>query len=161
LFFAVDHVISLPSLRADAESKADFSAYAIFYQSIAHLVPGFIPPTERGTVSLEHMSLPPAATDAVAVLSAPGLDYPRNILNLKAFQYWGGVSPAGGLKIGNVADGTYRLTVYAKGRDLPRILALSELECRCLWFIHKGRGGSAGGKDNTFEGIGVEGGECW
>ncbi|KAJ7236239.1 galactose mutarotase-like protein [Mycena rebaudengoi] len=115
LYFNKGHQASLPSLRADAESKADFFAYAIFYQSIAHLVPGFIPPTERGTVSLEHMSLPPAATDAVAVLSAPGLDYPRNILNLKAFQYWGDVSPAGGLKIGNVADGTYRLTVYAKG----------------------------------------------
>ncbi|KAF7326358.1 Galactose mutarotase-like protein [Mycena venus] len=114
LYFNKGQRASLPTLRADAEGAADFSKYADFYQSIAHLIPGFIPPVARGAVSLSHMSLPHAAEDVVAVLSAEGLDFPRNVLDLKAKQYWGDVT-AGTLQIPNVAAGTYRLTVYAKG----------------------------------------------
>ncbi|KAJ6571845.1 galactose mutarotase-like protein [Mycena capillaripes] len=115
LYFNKGQHASLPTLRADAEAEADFSKYAEFYQSIAHLIPGFTPPLARGAVSLSHMSLPHAAEDVVAVLSAGGLDFPRNVLDLKAKQYWGDVSAAGTLQIPNVAAGTYRLTVYAKG----------------------------------------------
>ncbi|KAJ6499571.1 galactose mutarotase-like protein [Mycena vitilis] len=115
LYFNKGQQASLLTLRADAEAEADFAKYAEFYQSIAHLVPGFTPPTARGTVSLSHMSLPDAAEDVVAVLSADGLDFPRNVLDLKAKQYWGDVSAAGSLQIPDVAAGTYRLTVYAKG----------------------------------------------
>lgn len=118
-FFATNiYLPSLPTLRADAEAEADFSKYAEFYQSIAHLVPGFTPPVARGVLSLSRMGLPPAAEDVVAVLSANGLDFPRNVLDLKALQYWGDVSAAGTLQIANVGAGTYRLTVYAKGECL-------------------------------------------
>jgi rhamnogalacturonan endolyase len=79
------------------------------------LVPGFTPPLARGIVSLSHISLPDAAEDVVAVLSAEGLDFPRNVLDVKAKQYWGDVSAAGTLQIPDVAAGTYRLTVYANG----------------------------------------------
>jgi rhamnogalacturonan endolyase len=61
------------------------------------------------------MNLPHAAEDVVAVLSAEGLDFPRNVLDIKAKQYWGDVNSAGSLQIPDVAAGTYRLTVYAKG----------------------------------------------
>ncbi|KAJ7136112.1 galactose mutarotase-like protein [Mycena epipterygia] len=115
LYFNKGQQASLPTLRADAEAEADFSKYAEFYQSIAHLIPGFTPPVARGVVSLSRIGLPPAAEDVVAVLSANGLDFPRNVLDLKALQYWGDVSAAGTLQIANVAAGTYRLTVYAKG----------------------------------------------
>ncbi|KAJ7853753.1 galactose mutarotase-like protein [Mycena leptocephala] len=115
LYFNKGQHASLPTLRTDAEAQASFAKYAEFYQSIAHLIPGFVPPVARGTVSLSHMSLPHAAEDVVAVLSAEGLDFPRNVLDLKAKQYWGDVSSAGSLQIADVAAGTYRLTVYAKG----------------------------------------------
>jgi hypothetical protein len=48
----------------------------------------------HGTVSLSHISLPDAAEDVVAVLSAEGLDFPRNVLDLKAKQNWGDVGSA-------------------------------------------------------------------
>ncbi|KAJ7207040.1 galactose mutarotase-like protein [Mycena pura] len=115
LYFNKGQQASLPTLRADAEVAADFSKYAEFYQSIAHLIPGFTPPAARGALTLSHMSLPAAAEDPVAVLSAPGLDFPRNVLNLKALQYWADVDADGSLRISDVAAGTYRLTVYAKG----------------------------------------------
>ncbi|KAJ7484634.1 galactose mutarotase-like protein [Mycena latifolia] len=115
LYFNKGQQASLPTLRTDAEAQADFSKFAEFYQSIAHLIPGFSPPVARGAVSLSHMVLPDAAEDVVAVLSAPGLDFPRNVLDLKVRQYWGDVSASGSLQIGDVAEGTYRLTVYAKG----------------------------------------------
>ncbi|KAJ6631233.1 galactose mutarotase-like protein [Mycena sp. CBHHK59/15] len=115
LYFNKGQHASLPTLRADAESEANFPKYADFYQSIAHLIPGFTPPIARGTISLSHMGLPYAAEDVVAVLSAEGFDFPQNVLDLKARQYWGDVSPGGGLLISDVAEGTYRLTVYAKG----------------------------------------------
>ncbi|KAJ6486773.1 galactose mutarotase-like protein [Mycena sanguinolenta] len=115
LYFNKGQQASLPALRADAEAQADFSKYAAFYQSIAHFVPGFVPPVARGAVSLSDMSLPHAAEDVVAVLSAEGLEFPRNVLDLKASQYWGDVSSQGALQIADVAEGTYRLTVYASG----------------------------------------------
>ncbi|KAF7349178.1 Galactose mutarotase-like protein [Mycena sanguinolenta] len=115
LYFNKGQQASLPTLRADAEAEADFSKYATFYQSIAHLVPGFIPPVARGAVSLSGMNLPPAAEDVVAVLSAEGLEFQRNVLDLKASQYWSDVSAQGTLQIADVAEGTYRLTVYASG----------------------------------------------
>ncbi|KAJ7189533.1 galactose mutarotase-like domain-containing protein [Mycena haematopus] len=115
LYFNKGHQASLSTLRADAEAAADFSEYAEFYQSIAHLIPGFTAPLARGTVSLSDISLPHAAKDVVAVLSAEGLEFQRNVLDLKAKQYWGDVNSHGTLEITDVAEGTYRLTVYASG----------------------------------------------
>ncbi|KAJ7770624.1 galactose mutarotase-like protein [Mycena metata] len=115
LYFNKGQNASLPTLRADAEAEADFDKYADFYQSIAHLIPGFTPPVARGTVSLSDMGLPHGVQDVVAVLSANGLDFPRNVLDIKALQYWGDVSPEGSIEISNVAAGTYRLTVYGTG----------------------------------------------
>ncbi|KAJ7039904.1 galactose mutarotase-like protein [Mycena alexandri] len=115
LYFNKGQNASLPTLRADAEAEADFDKYAAFYQSIAHLIPGFTAPVARGTVSLSDMGLPPGVQDVVAVLSANGLDFPRNVLDIKALQYWGDVSPKGSIEISNVAAGTYRLTVYGTG----------------------------------------------
>lgn len=106
-------LFSLPALRADAESEASFSKYSAFYQSIAHLVPGFTPPSDRGSFALS-IALPEGAEEAIAVLSAEGLDFPENVLNDKAKQYWGEIHQ-GLVEIPNVAEGTYRLTVYAKG----------------------------------------------
>jgi hypothetical protein len=88
------------------------------------------------------MSLPAAAEDVVAVLSAPGLDFPRNVLDTKALQYWGDVSAAGSVEIGDVAEGTYRLTVYATGEPLPPMIragANHDSACRCLRFVRGGR----------------------
>ncbi|KAJ7128110.1 galactose mutarotase-like protein [Mycena filopes] len=115
LYFNKGQHASLPTLRADAESEASFPKYAPFYQSIAHLVPGFTPPAARGALSLSHMQLPREAADVVAVLSADGLDFARNVLDIKTLQYWGDVSADGGVKIADVAAGRYRLTVYGSG----------------------------------------------
>ncbi|KAJ7138505.1 galactose mutarotase-like protein [Mycena crocata] len=115
LYFNKGQQASLPTLRADAEAEANFSKYAQFYQSIAPSIPGFTPPAARGAVILSRMSLPHAAEVIVAVLSAERLDFPRNALDVKARQYWGDVDSTGSLQIADVAEGTYRLTVYAKG----------------------------------------------
>lgn len=59
--------------------------------------------------------MPNGATDAVAILSAPGFDYQDNAQNTAAYQYWTEVSDSGEVEIDQVKADTYRLTVYAKG----------------------------------------------
>ncbi|KAJ7600777.1 galactose mutarotase-like protein [Mycena floridula] len=113
LYFNKGHGSSLQKLRYDAEEEASFSKYAAFYDSIAHHVPGFSSSTNRGSISLS-IALPPAAEDAVAVLSAEGFEFQSNILDLKAHQYWGDIVD-GRVELTNVVEGDYRLTVYAKG----------------------------------------------
>lgn len=114
LYFNKGANASLPTLRADAEARASLSAYASFYDSIAHLVPNFEPPSTRGAVALS-LALPHGAEDAVAVLSAEGYDFQSNVLDKEAYQYWGEVDQHGQAKVEGVRPGKYRLTVYAKG----------------------------------------------
>ncbi|EIN06818.1 galactose mutarotase-like protein [Punctularia strigosozonata HHB-11173 SS5] len=115
LYFNKGADASLSTLRADAESKAalGYSDFSQFYDSVAHLVPGFEPPSSRGSVSVR-ISLPAGAENAVAILSAEGFDFPSNVLDLSAYQYWGDVS-GGRVTIEHVRPGNYRLTVYGQG----------------------------------------------
>jgi rhamnogalacturonan endolyase len=98
----------------DAEKRASLSSYSAFYDSIAHLIPNFIPPSSRGIVSLS-ITLPKAAKDAVAILSAEDYDFAQNVLDESAYQYWGDVDESGNVRISEVRPGRYRLTMYAKG----------------------------------------------
>jgi rhamnogalacturonan endolyase len=88
---------SLQDLRDDAAQYSSPTWNADFYDSIAHLVPGYIPTTNR-TTWRGKIDLPRGAMNPIAVLSQSGVDYQDNVLDTKAYQYWGDID----LKTGEV-----------------------------------------------------------
>jgi rhamnogalacturonan endolyase len=79
-------------------------------------VPNYVPSSGRGTWKAR-VKLPQGAKKALAVLSQNGVDFQDNVLDTKAYQYWGDIkgSCGGPIEIGRVKAGTYRLTIYADG----------------------------------------------
>lgn len=105
---------TLDELRVDAEQYASPTWNTAFYDSIAHLVPNYIPSTNRSTWK-GHVHLPKGAKRPIAVLAQNGVDFQDNVLDTKAYQYWGDIDVNGNIEIPMVKPGTYRLTVYADG----------------------------------------------
>jgi rhamnogalacturonan endolyase len=101
-------------LRAEAEQFASPTWNTAFYDSIAHLVPNYIPSTQRSTWK-GRIDLPKGAKRPIAVLAQNGVDFQDNVLDTKAYQYWGDIDRKGNIEIPMVKPGTYRLTVYADG----------------------------------------------
>ncbi|KAG9250921.1 family 4 polysaccharide lyase [Emericellopsis atlantica] len=99
-------------LHADAAQFADPEWNAEFYDSIAEHVANYVPSSDRATWKL-HVDLPKNAERALAVLSQNGVDFQDNVLDTKAYQYWGEVDAEGYATIPMVKAGTYRLTIYA------------------------------------------------
>ncbi|THV84109.1 rhamnogalacturonate lyase, partial [Aureobasidium pullulans] len=105
---------TLGELRAEAEQFASPTWNTAFYDSIAHLVPNYIPSTKRSTWK-GRIDLPKGAKRPIAVLAQNGVDFQDNVLDTKAYQYWGDIDKKGNIEIPMVKPGTYRLTVYADG----------------------------------------------
>lgn len=105
---------TLAELRAEAEQFASPTWNTAFYDSIAHLVPNYIPSTQRSTWR-GRINLPKGARRPIAVLAQNGVDFQDNVLDTKAYQYWGDIDEKGDIEIPMVKPGTYRLTVYADG----------------------------------------------
>lgn len=105
---------TLEELRADAESLADPSWNADFYDSIAKHVQGYAPTSGRGGVEGQ-ISLPDGAERPIAVLTVDGEYFQDNAVDSTAYQYWADVDESGRFSIDRVKEGAYRLTVYADG----------------------------------------------
>jgi rhamnogalacturonan endolyase len=106
---------SISALRADAAQYADPTWNAPFYDSIAPFVPNLATSSQRATWQL-HVDLPANAANAIAVLSANGLDFQDNVYDPAALQYWAAIDPVSGTAaIPRVKAGVYRLTIYADG----------------------------------------------
>lgn len=101
-------------MQADAAQYADPEWNAEFYESIADLVPNYIPASKRGTWKL-HVDLPKGAKNVIAILSQNGVDFQDNVLDVDAYQYWANVDPEGYATIPMVKPDQYRLTIYADG----------------------------------------------
>ncbi|KXS96673.1 hypothetical protein AC578_4397 [Pseudocercospora eumusae] len=106
---------SLQQLRSDAEQVyADAGKWSDFYDSIALHVEGYVLSSDRGTWS-GRISLPTGAQNAVAILSANGVEVQDNVFDTTAHQYWANIAQDGSVTISKVKAGTYRLTIYATG----------------------------------------------
>ncbi|EME77917.1 polysaccharide lyase family 4 protein [Pseudocercospora fijiensis CIRAD86] len=106
---------SLQQLRSDAEKVyANAGKWSDFYDSIAPHVEGYIPSSGRGTWS-GHLTLPKKAQNAVAILSAAGIEIQDNVFDTTAHQYWADINQDGSVTIDRVKSGTYRLTIYGSG----------------------------------------------
>ncbi|KAG9659379.1 rhamnogalacturonate lyase, partial [Aureobasidium melanogenum] len=105
---------TLAELRAEAEKLASPIWNTAFYDSIAHLVPNYVPSTQRSTWR-GRIDLPKGANRPIAVLAQNGVDFQDNVLDTKAYQYWSDIDEKGNVEILMVKPGTYRLTVYADG----------------------------------------------
>lgn len=108
----IDTAIS--TLRADAETLANTQTHAQFYDDIASYVPGYATTKERGSWKAK-VNLPKGASNAIAILTAPGYDYQDNAQNASAYQYWANIASNGQVTIPRVKAGDYRLTMYADG----------------------------------------------
>ncbi|KAL7270403.1 hypothetical protein RUND412_006891 [Rhizina undulata] len=105
---------TIAELRADAETLADPSWNADFYDSIAQYVPNYVSSANRGSFEGK-VDLPEGASNAIAVLSSNGTKFQDNSEDVTAYQYWGEIDADGNFQIPRVKAGTYRLTVYADG----------------------------------------------
>ncbi|KAK2756699.1 hypothetical protein FQN54_005145 [Arachnomyces sp. PD_36] len=109
-----DGEATLEELRADAESYADPSWNADFYDSIAEHVHGYTPSSGRGVVE-GHVVLPDDAENPIAVLTVDGEYFQDNSVDWTSAQYWAELDESGSFSIDRVKEGAYRLTVYADG----------------------------------------------
>ncbi|TLD22605.1 hypothetical protein E2P81_ATG07798 [Venturia nashicola] len=107
---------TLDELRQDAVQYADPSWNAAFYDSIAHLVPGYVPTSSRGTFKALVVLPEGTIKKPIAVLAHNGADFQDNAQNITEYQYWADIDIITGLvTIPRVKAGTYRLTIYADG----------------------------------------------
>lgn len=105
---------TLEDLRNDALQYADASWNVDFYDSIAEVVPNYVPSSGRGSFHAK-VVLPPGAKEPIAVLSQNGVDFQDNVLDIKAYQYYAEIAANGEVAIPRIKAGTYRLTVYSTG----------------------------------------------
>ena len=109
-----DKDTTLAELRADAAQFADPEWNADFYDSIAPHVPNYIPSSKRTSVT-GTIELPAAAEKPIIVLSENEQDFQLNVFNTGSLQYWAEVDESGSFGIPQIAEGTYRVTIYANG----------------------------------------------
>ncbi|KAI0022748.1 rhamnogalacturonate lyase [Xylariomycetidae sp. FL0641] len=101
-------------LHQDAVQYADPNWNREFYDSIAELVPNYVP--SKGRTSWElHAELPENAKNAIAVLTYNGVDFQDNVFGTTAYQYWAEIDSNGHASVPQVKADTYRLTIYADG----------------------------------------------
>ncbi|KAF6843841.1 rhamnogalacturonate lyase C [Colletotrichum musicola] len=104
---------TIDELRADAAQYADPEWNAEFYDSIVPHVPNFIP--SAGRVTFEgRVELPAGAKRPIIVLSENRQDFQLNVFDTKSRQYWAEIG-CGKFRIPRVAEGKYRVTIYADG----------------------------------------------
>jgi hypothetical protein len=77
------------------------------------LAAGYVPSTQRGTVSIQVNGVTGAAHTAWAVLSDPATNFQ---VSTAGYEYWADISHNGSATITGVAPGTYRLSVYVLGQ---------------------------------------------
>ena len=105
----------IETLRKDAAQYASPTWNAAFYDSIAPHVPNYVPTSGRERFRA-HVDLPAGVKNPLLVLSQNKVDYQDNVLDTKAYQYWGKVDVAtGDVDIPMVKAGTYRMTIYGDG----------------------------------------------
>lgn len=107
---------TLDELRQDAVQYADPSWNVDFYDSIAPLVPGYVPTSSRGTFKAS-VTLPTGTIkNPIAVLAQNKVDFQDNVQSITDYQYWADIDVDTGLvTIPRVKAGIYRLTIYADG----------------------------------------------
>ncbi|KAF9878370.1 rhamnogalacturonate lyase C [Colletotrichum karsti] len=105
---------TIEELRADAARHADPEWNAGFYDSISQFIPNYVPSSRRVTFEGK-VDLPEGARRPIIVLSENKQDFQLNVFNYKSLQYWAEINGCGKFKIPRVADGTYRVTIYADG----------------------------------------------
>ncbi|KAI6783044.1 uncharacterized protein J7T54_002206 [Emericellopsis cladophorae] len=103
---------TLQELRADAAQYADVEWNADFYDEIAPYVPNYIPSARRTTFEGK-VDLPEGAKRPIIVLSENKEDFQLNVFEHTSLQYWAEIDETGVFSIPRVAEGTYRVTVYA------------------------------------------------
>ncbi|KAH8650696.1 rhamnogalacturonate lyase B [Ilyonectria robusta] len=104
---------TLDELAADAAQYADPTWNADFYDDIAKYVPNYATSDKRTTFKAK-VKLPNGAKRPIAVLAENRQDFQNNTIHPESLQFWGDVDPkSGNIEIPRVAEGTYRLTVYA------------------------------------------------
>ena len=102
-------------LRDEALKYASAEWNVDFYDSIAQLVPNYVPSSGRGSWKAR-VQLPKGAKRPIAVLAQNGVDFQDNVLDSTAYQYWAEIASCNGVvEIGRIKAGTYRLTIYADG----------------------------------------------
>ncbi|RDI76497.1 hypothetical protein Vi05172_g13527 [Venturia inaequalis] len=107
---------TLDELRKDAAQYSDPSWNAAFYDSIAHLVPGYVPTSSRGTFKAIVTLPTDTIENPIVVLAQNGLDFQDNVQSITDYQYWADIDLVTGLvTIPRVKAGTYRMTIYADG----------------------------------------------
>jgi rhamnogalacturonan endolyase len=106
---------SLEELRADAAQFADPEWNLEFYDSIADHIPNYVPSSQRTTFE-GTIELPAGAERPIIVLSENKQDFQLNVFKVESKQYWAEVNAeTGGFRIPLVAEGVYRVTIYADG----------------------------------------------
>lgn len=101
-----------------ADTLTEGASFVPLYDQQATLLQnGYIPSTQRGSVSIQIPNIPGytagAAKKAWAVLSDPGKNFQ---FSSAGYQYWADISQTGTALIQGVAPGTYRLSVYVLGQ---------------------------------------------
>ncbi len=103
---------SLADMYADAlQAGAGFRAFYDTEQQL--LASGYVPSTDRGSVSVQVAGVAGAPHTAWAVLSDPAKNFQYSS---SGSQYWADLSASGSATITGVAPGTYRLSVFALGQ---------------------------------------------
>ncbi|BCS19879.1 uncharacterized protein APUU_20311A [Aspergillus puulaauensis] len=106
---------SLEELAADAAQYADPLWNVDFYDDLAKYVPGYTTSDKRTTFKAK-IKLPNGAERPIAVLAENRQDFQNNTIDPDSLQFWGEIDPISGeVEIPRVAEGIYRLTVYADG----------------------------------------------
>ncbi|TBU48362.1 rhamnogalacturonan lyase [Dichomitus squalens] len=105
---------TLQDLLADAEQYANPAWNAQFYDEIAPHVVGYVPTSQRGSLSA-FLNVPHGAKNVIAILSANGVHFQDSAVVYGAYQYWVTDVQNGVVNIDRVKAGTYRLTVVASG----------------------------------------------
>jgi hypothetical protein len=92
---------------------AGASFVPLYDQEQTLLQNGYIPSSNRGSVSIQVNNVLGAPKTAWAVLSDPGKNHE---LSTQGYQYWADISSTGSATFNGVAPGTYRLSVYVLGQ---------------------------------------------
>ena len=97
-----------------ADAVAAGASFTNFYNNESVLVSkGYVPTTQRGSVSVQVSGVTGAPKTAWVVLSDPNVNQQYNTFGNN---YWADISSTGSTTLTNVVPGTYRLSVYVLGQ---------------------------------------------
>ncbi|HEX4156514.1 MAG TPA: polysaccharide lyase family protein [Acidobacteriaceae bacterium] len=96
------------------DAVAAGASFTNFYNNEAVLVSkGYVPTTQRGSVSIQVSGVAGAPKTAWVVLSDPSVNQQYTDMG---YDYWADISSTGSVIVPNVVPGTYRLSVYVLGK---------------------------------------------